>query len=127
MTRSAKPTNVQPGPTVALAANIIIRKDHPAMDTTTTNELITLGPFTATRQELDQLTTIVAGNSEAPADAIIWRDVFCFECDGNCPTGQVTIQGTARQLAEQAITSGFSILYLRPDTSDTICLTCADL
>jgi hypothetical protein len=55
-------------------------------------------------QQISELTTVIAGDSEHMANAITWRAAFCHECEGNeCALG------TARQLAAKVFDLGWAV------------------
>jgi hypothetical protein len=55
-------------------------------------------------EQIAELTTVIAGDSEHLANSITWRDAFCYECQGNeCALG------TARQLATKVFDLGWAV------------------
>jgi hypothetical protein len=70
-------------------------------------------------KHVTNLAICVAAESEASPETVLWRDVFCRECDEiEC------LNGTARQLAEKV----FDLNWHVEDVTrfNVICPQCAD-
>jgi hypothetical protein len=73
----------------------------------------------ANTQRIVALTQIVADESHAQPDEVIWRDAFCHECDGS-----TCLEGTARQLAEKIAAIGWDVENAR--AFNLICPECSN-
>jgi hypothetical protein len=90
----------------------------PQAQSTTTRQLtasldylnkFTPAQFIAYREEqITELTTVIAAESEHLPNSIIWRDCWCYECEA-----QQTALSTARQLAIQCFDAGWIVENLR--------------
>ena len=62
------------------------------------------------------LANSIAAEYHESADAVLWRDIFCYECGVN-----ECLLGTALQLARQAYSHGWAMDFKNP-----ICPKCAN-
>lgn len=75
--------------------------------------------LTPQSSETAQLIQLIAGILDAPADAVLWRDVFCHECDAiEC------VEGSAQELADKIKSLGW-IIADYPHTNLN-CASCAE-